>query len=267
MSVSHRRYAMERLLAVVFDNESKAYEGLRALNQLDDEGSIAAYAAQVIQKNPDGKLSEKQTQGNFPLQTSKGFLMGSLLGALGGPIGLGLGAIAGTAAGEIGDLNIAGLNADFVNEVSSSLSPGKFALVADVNEEWVTPVDTRMEALGGSVFRTARSEFETEQRSRAVAELKSEIADLKAEQAQARANDKARLQFKLDKLNAKLQNKLEQARLRSEQMKQESDVKIQALQKQAAKAKGDAKTRIDARIAQMREGYNNSSAKLKNLVA
>lgn len=258
---------MEKLLAVVFDNESKAYEGLRALNQLDDEGSITAYAAQVIQKTPDGKISEKQTEGNFPLQTSKGFLMGSMLGLLGGPVGLGIGAIAGTAAGEIGDLNIAGLNADFVNEVSNSLVPGKFALVADVNEEWVTPVDTRMEALGGSVFRTARGNFEADQRSRDVAELKSNIAGLKAEHAQARAEDKARLQSKLDKLNAKLQDKLERARLRSGQMKNETEVKVQALQKQAAKAGGDAKAKIDERIAQMRETDNTSTAKLKNLAA
>ena len=258
---------MERLLAIVFDNEANAYEGLRALNQLDDEGSITAYAAQVIQKTPDGKISEKQTQGNFPLQTSKGFLIGSLLGLLGGPVGLGIGAITGTAAGEIGDLNIAGLNADFINEVSLALAPGKFALVADVNEEWVTPVDTRMENLGGSVFRTARSEFEAEQRSREVAELKSEMADLKAEHAQARAEDKARLKSRLDKLNDKLQNRLERARQRSAQMKAEADAKVQALQKQAAKARGDAKARIDSSIAQMREGYSKSTTKLKNLAA
>ena len=29
---------MEKMLVVVFDNETKAYEGLRALNQLDSEG-------------------------------------------------------------------------------------------------------------------------------------------------------------------------------------------------------------------------------------
>jgi hypothetical protein len=32
---------MERMLAIVFDDETKAYEGSRALNQLDAEGSIA----------------------------------------------------------------------------------------------------------------------------------------------------------------------------------------------------------------------------------
>ena len=258
---------MERLLAVVFNDEAKAYEGLRALNQLDGEGSITAYAAQVIQKKPDGKISEKQTEGNFPLQTAKGLWGGALIGLLGGPVGMGIGALVGTAAGEMGDLNIAGLNADFVSEVSGSLTPGKFAVVADVNEDWVTPVDTRMEALGGVVFRTARSQFEADQRSRDVADLKSEIADLKAEHAQTRAENKAKLQGKLDRLNAKLQKKLEEARARSAQIKSETDAKVQALQKQAAKAQGDAKARIEARMAKMREDYDKSTAKLKTLAA
>lgn len=258
---------MERLLAVVFDNESKAYEGLRAINQLDGEGSITAYAAQVIQKGADGKISEKQTEGNFPLQTSKGFLLGSLLGLLGGPAGLAAGALIGTSAGTLGDLNIAGLNADFVNEVSASLTPGKVAVVADVNEEWVTPVDTRMESLGGVVFRTARSQFEADQRSRDVAELKSEIADLKAEHAQARADAKARLQARIDKVNAKLQKRLAEAKQRSEQLKKENEAKVQALQKQATKVQGDAKTRLESRIAKMREDYDKSAAKLKTLAA
>ena len=258
---------MERLLAVVFNDEGKAYEGLRALNQLDNEGSITAYAAQVIQKGSDGKIAEKQTEGNFPLQTSRGFLMGSLLGLLGGPVGLGIGAIAGAAAGDIGDMNIAGLNADFVNEVSRSLTPGKFALVADVDEDWVTPVDTRMEPLGGVVFRTARSQFEADQRSRDVAELKNEIAGVKAEQAQARADRKAKLQGKLDSLNGKLQKRLEVARQRSAEMKKETDAKVQALQKQAAKADGDTRARIEARMSQVKENFDNATAKLKTLAA
>jgi hypothetical protein len=35
---------MDRMLVVVFDNESKAYEGKQALLQLDNEGSISVYA-------------------------------------------------------------------------------------------------------------------------------------------------------------------------------------------------------------------------------
>ena len=258
---------MERLLSVVFNDEAKAYEGLRALNQLNDEGSLTAYAAQVIQKDSSGKISAKQTEGNFPLQTAKGLWLGSLIGLLGGPVGLGIGAAVGSSAGALGDLNIAGFNADYVNEVSKALTPGKVAVVADVDEDWVTPVDTRMESLGGVVFRTARGQFEADVRTRDINELKSEIADLKAEQAQAWANGKASLQTRVNNLNGKLQKKLEEAKQRSEQIQKERNARVQALQKQAETAQGDAKARIEARIEKMREDYDKSTAKLKTLAA
>ena len=53
----------------------------------------------------------------------------------------------------------------------------------------------------------------------------------------------------------------------SEQIKNESDVKVQALKGQAAKASGDAKANIEASIAKMRERYDQSTAKLKTLAA
>ena len=39
---------MDRMLVVVFDNEAKAYEGKRALAQLDAEGNITLYGYAVI---------------------------------------------------------------------------------------------------------------------------------------------------------------------------------------------------------------------------
>ena len=39
---------MDRMLVVVFDNENKAYEGKKALLQLDGEGSISVYAYTVL---------------------------------------------------------------------------------------------------------------------------------------------------------------------------------------------------------------------------
>jgi uncharacterized membrane protein len=258
---------MERLLAVVFNDEGKAYEGLRAINQLDAEGSITAYAAQVIKKEPDGRISAKQTDGNFPLQTAKGLVLGSLIGLLGGPVGVGVGALVGASAGTIGDLNIADVNLDFVQEVADALTPGLHALIVDANEEWVTPVDTRMEALGGVVFRTGRQHFEAEQRAKEVTALKTEIADLKAEHAEAKADRKAKLQTKIDNLNTKLQQKLQKAKQRSEQIKNETDAKVQALKGQAAKVRGDAKANIEASIARMREQFDQSTAKLKKLAA
>lgn len=258
---------MEEMLVVVFDNEPKAYEGSRALNQLDAEGSITIYAQAVIKNDGKGTVSVKETDGDFPIRTVGGTALGSLIGVLGGPIGFGVGAVAGSFVGMLGDIYAAGVNTDFVSDVSATLTPGKCAVVADVSEEWVTPVDTRMEASGGVVFRSLKSAVEDDLRARDVADLKQEIAQLKAEHTQARAERKAKIQAKIDGLNAKLQEKIDQAKQRSEQIKSETEAKLQALQAKAAKAQGDRKAAFDARIAQIREEYEQRSRRLKSLAA
>jgi ATP/maltotriose-dependent transcriptional regulator MalT len=90
---------------------------------------------------------------------------------------------------------------------------------------------------------------------------------LKAEHAGAKADRKAKLQARIDSANTKLQQKLQKAKQRSEQIKNESDAKVQALKGQAAKARGDAKANIEASIAKMREKYDQSTARLKTLAA
>jgi uncharacterized membrane protein len=258
---------MEKMLVVVLNNEAKAYEASRALNQLDSEGSIAIHAESVVTKNSDGKVDVKQADGDFPIRTVGGTAIGSLIGLLAGPAGFVVGSLVGATAGSLSDLFVAGVDSDFLDEVSNTLTPGKCAVVADISEEWVTPVDTRMEALGGVVFRTTRQTFEDDQRQRDVTELKSEIQQTKAEHARAQADRKAKLQTKIDQLNTKLQGKLDQAKQRSEQMKKETDAKVQALQKKAATVQGDAKAAIDARVTEIRQKYEQSAARLKNLVA
>lgn len=258
---------MEKMLVVVFDNESKAYEGSRALNQLDSEGNITIHAEAVIGKNNDGTITVKQGDGDFPVRTVSGTAIGSLIGLLGGPAGLAVGALAGTMVGSIADLFVAGVDSDFLAEASNALTPGKYAIVADVSEEWVTPVDTRMEALNGFVFRTARQSFEEAQRAREVAEVRAEMDQLKAEHARATAEHKAKLQAKIDGLNTRLQAKLQQARQRSEQIKNETDAKVQGLQKKAAKAQGDAKAVINARVTEIKKQYEQWVERAKSMVA
>lgn len=258
---------MEKMLVVVFDDETKTYEGSRALNQLDSEGSITIHAEAVISKNNDGTITVKQGDGDFPVRTVSGTAIGSLIGLLGGPAGIAVGALAGTMAGSFADLFVAGVDSDFLDEVSNVLTPGKYAIVADISEEWVTPVDTRMEALNGFVFRTARTSVEEAQRARDVAELRAEIEELKAERARVKAEHKAKLQAKIDQLNTRLQTKLEQARERSEQIKNETEAKVQALHKKAAKAQGDAKAAIDARVTEIKKKYEQWVERAKSMVA
>jgi uncharacterized membrane protein len=257
---------MEKMLVVVFDNDVKAYEGSRALNQLDSEGSVAIHAEAVIGKNPDGTITVKKAEGDFPVRTVEGTAIGSLIGLLGGVAGFGIGAAVGALAGGISDIYAAGIDEDFLMEVSEKLTPGKYAVVADLSEEWVTPVDKTMEGLGGVVFRTAKTNFEADQRARDIAALKAEISELKAEHTKAIADRKAKLQAKIDGLNAKLRNKQEEAKQRLDQVMSEADAKIKALEKKA-KARGEAKAAFEARKAEIREDYQDAAQSLKDLTA
>jgi len=243
-------------LVVVFENELKAYDGSRALADLESEGSISVHAEVVIEKNDDGTVTIKQKGDDFPIRTVGGTAVGALIGLLGGPIGLALGAVVGTAAGSIWDMNRAGVNADFLNEVSAKLTPGKWAIVSDVSEDWITtPVDSRMEALGGTVFRAARENVDHEQFAKDVAAIKKDIAQLKVEQSKSRANQKVKLQLKIDNLNEELRTKLEAAKLRSMEQEKETKAKVEALEKKAAKATGEAKAKIETRIYEIKEKY------------
>ena len=100
----------------------------------------------------------------------------------------------------------AGVNAEFLDEVSAKLTPGKWAIVSEISEDWITPVDTRMGAIRRhSISHGTRTNFEHDQYKKDVAAVKADIAQLKAEQAKSRADQKAKLQTKIDDLNKKLQ--------------------------------------------------------------
>ncbi len=187
----------DKMIVVIFDNEKKAYEGSKALKDLHAEGSITLYASAVIVKDASGKVSVKQEDDQGPLGTGVGLVTGSLIGLLGGPAGAAIGAYAGTLGGALYDLAKVGVGGDFLDEVGQQLKPGKAAVVAEVSEDWVMPVDTRMEAAGGVVFRRARGEVLDSQIERDAAALKGEVTELKAENAKANKEAKAKIEAKI----------------------------------------------------------------------
>ena len=48
---------MERMLVVVLENESQAYEGKRVLEKLDADGYLTIYRHAVVMKNADGTIT------------------------------------------------------------------------------------------------------------------------------------------------------------------------------------------------------------------
>jgi len=228
---------MDRMLVVVFDNESKAYEGKRALLQLDAEGSISVYADAVLVKHADGTSSVKQDDDPGPLGTLVGTALGSLMGLLGGPTGVAIGAAAGFAAGGTADLDNARIGEDFIADVSKKLLPNRVAVVAEIEEDWTAPVDTRMEAIGGTVFRRALSETRKTANEEEVAAMKADLAQMKAEHAKTHAEHKAKLQEKINQLDSKIQAQLQRAKDRRAAAEKEAQAKVQILKAKAAAAK------------------------------
>ncbi|HEY2920201.1 MAG TPA: DUF1269 domain-containing protein [Candidatus Binatia bacterium] len=181
------------MLVVVFDSVIKAYEGYRALSELHADGTIVVYAVGVIAKDSKGTVTVKQAVDQGPLGSVLSMATGSLVGLLGGPLGVAVGTIGSTLGGSMSDLANAGIGAHFVDEVSRQFLPGKSAVIAEVDEEWVIPVDTRMEALGGVVFRCARSEVVDAHVERVATALRAEIERLEAELTRTRGEARFKL--------------------------------------------------------------------------
>lgn len=254
---------MDKVLVVVFESESKAYEGSLALQELQNEGSINLYAKAVIARDANGKVTVKQSGDMGPVGTAVGLLTGSLIGLLGGPVGVAIGVSVGMSGGMLYDLAQLGVGEDYLNEVGKSLLPGKAAVVAEAWEEWMLPVDSRMEALGGVVFRSTRMDIVDDQMEKDVAALNADLDELDAEYAQASGEAKAKLQAKIDATKAKLQAAQDAMQARLQASQQETEAKIQSLQEKAAKAHGERKAKLEKRIAELKAEHKRRSDQLK----
>ncbi len=244
------------MLVVVFDDEPKAYEGAQALRDLHIEGSVSVYSAAVIARDDDGRISIKDGGDGGPIGTAIGMMTGALVGVFGGPAGVVMGTAAGSLVGATADLFNAGFGLDFVDEVGATLEPGKVAVIAEIEESWVTPLDTRMAELGGTVIRRYRMDVEDEQLDRDLAAAQAEYDELKQELSEAHEENKAKLNAKLEAAKAKISEISSRAEVRKEEAMDELDSKIESIDAQIDKASDATKTRLEetkAKLAKQRE--------------
>jgi uncharacterized membrane protein len=253
---------MDKYLVVGFDNELRAYEGSRALQDLQNQGSINLYAKAVIVRDASGEVAVKQQGDMGPVGTAVGMLTGSLIGLIGGPVGVAIGAYAGTVGGLFYDLGHLTVGEDFLSEVEQSLQPGKAAVVAEVWEEWTTPVDTRMHKLDGIVFRRLRGEVVADQLMREGAAFETDLKALNDDLKQAAAENRAAIQKDIERVKKQIKVVQDQAKARLDQAKAETDAKVKALQDQAKAASGMAKARIEKRVAAAKTDLEVRSKKL-----
>lgn len=231
---------MDRMLVVVFDTENKAYAGEKALLQLDYEGSLTVYAHAVLAKKADGTTVVLKSDDSGPIGTLLGTTWGALIGLLGGPVGVAVGAGAGLVAGGALDLGALRLGSDFIEDATKLLQPNRVAVVAEIDENWTTPVDTRMEEFGGTVIRRSLSDVKEKIDNAHIAAMKADLAQMKAEHAKAYADHKAKIHDKINQLEARLTAQLQKSKEQREAVEREEMAKVKALQAKASAAKAKA---------------------------
>ena len=254
---------MNKMLVSVFEQEAAAFEGLSALKDLHRDGDITLYSSAVIAKDKNGKIEVKQAADSGPVGTAVGLLTGSLIGLLAGPAGLALGASFGGLAGLLFDVNKSGVDVTFLDDVQKALTSGKVAVVAEIDESWTTPVDTRLNKLDGIVFRRLRGEVVADQLMRESAAFEADLKALNDDLKQAAAENRAAIQKDIERVKKQIKVTQDQAKARLDQAKAETDAKVKALQDQAKAATGMAKARIEKRIAAAKADFEVRSKKLR----
>jgi uncharacterized membrane protein len=143
---------MENVVVVVFSNEVQVRQGEEALWQLDRQGNITIHGFAVVERHGDGTAAVKEVE--YPrfvgsVMTAK---PENRISTSGTPTALAARVAAAMAAPFMAEADNAAAES-FIDDVTGVLLPGRMAVVAEIEEEWPTTVDTRMESVGGIVFR------------------------------------------------------------------------------------------------------------------
>jgi uncharacterized membrane protein len=253
-----------KILVSVFDSERMAFGGVAALKDLHRDGDITLYASTVIAKDPSGTVDVRQTADKGPLGTFAGMVTGALVGLLGGPVGVAVGAYVGGFGGLMYDLFTAGVSIDFIDEVSASLTPGKAAVVADIDEMWVTPVDTRLAALGGTTFRRLHGEVIDAELTSETESARMELEQLRAELRETSDEAKANVEAAINAQRQKLEALADRVDKTLTKQKAELEAKVSNLRAQRVAARERQRERIDARIEELKASYATRQTKLED---
>ena len=253
---------MNEMLVAVFDTEEGAGKGLEALQQLHQEGGVSLYGWALIVKGLDGTISIRRQSGESLAGTGLGLLMGAIIGILGGPAGVAVGGTIGSYIGLLADCAQHGINLQFLDDVSKTLSVGKAAVLAEIEESWVSPIEQRLKQQDGTVFRHFRTEMIDDQLLQEEAALQQALEKRIAELDKANAADREAIRAQMVDIRQQLKSLQDRARAAIDLKKAETDLRMRALRAQAETAAKEARARIESRISETHADFEQRVHKL-----
>jgi len=193
------------VVVVGFDDNSKAYEALTSLKELDSQGQLECRAAAVVVRDDDGKVIVKDETGeSYGVGTATGGIIGLLIGVIGGPLGVLLGGATGLLVGSLFDLEKEFDTKSALSHISNSVKVGHTALLAEVSEPSPEVLDSDMARLSGEVFRHPVQEVEAEIAAAEEVQQKAAADARKRLHKERREQHQKEVDAKMEELKAKL---------------------------------------------------------------
>jgi uncharacterized membrane protein len=257
---------MNKIIFVSFKNEKQALEGARAMREVRTN---VLYAGAIIAQDPNGKVVVRQSAIERPAATLAGLLMGSLVGLL-GPAAVAIDNGSGALLGAAIDAAKAGIATEFLQTIQKELAAGKTGIIAEIDEEWESPIDLRMAALGGTVFRQARVQVDDAFFEKEIEAQQWQLANLEREKetsARTQAKEElmlenARLQAKIEVTKRQIQEKQNQLAQRIKFVRKEGEERIAFLQELMTEAEAEAPDQLSNRLENIRTEYELRAKKL-----
>ena len=144
---------MNQLVVVAFDHFADARQALRRLREIEHAGRVRFEDTALIERDPDGTAHVKnEVSGTTETATVIGAAIGAIVTFVFPLAGAALGAAAGAAIGAAMDT---GVSSRFVDELKTSLRPGRSALFVVVKEADADALVAGLRGLPGDVVQTS----------------------------------------------------------------------------------------------------------------
>jgi uncharacterized membrane protein len=147
---------MNQLIVVAFDHFDDARTAMARLRSIEKEGRISFEDTALVERDPDGTTHVRnEVSGTTETATVVGAVVGGLLGFLFPLLGAAIGAAAGAAIGVALDR---GVSDDFVDQVKTTLRPGRSALFLVTKEADADATVAALRDFRGEVIQSTLSE-------------------------------------------------------------------------------------------------------------
>jgi uncharacterized membrane protein len=197
---------MDYVIAVSFEDDSKASEALTKLTHLRSQNEVGIQDAAVVVRDADGHIEVKDEIGgeSGAAGSVTGGLIGLLVGVLGGPLGILLGGLAGLVVGADYDVDQSDMADSALHDLAKALPVGRVGLLAQLDESDPETVNVAMAAIGGTVTRRPLTEVEGELAAADEAQQVARRAATQQLHEQRRAQTKEKVDERIAALKAKL---------------------------------------------------------------